>query len=152
MPRPVKWQSSRGQLPKPIRGSPKCARSIASYLEWDGRYHCFQYGHSSLYRVCHSERLKPQKLYTPVQSACFPSFGTTTVTARRSSRQVQVQSSTCTSGSGQTTVAARPFGSENDKYVCVGECRVVRMCLLQYCYNETVCNPCVRVVVVIGPD
>jgi hypothetical protein len=53
------------------------------------------------------ERLKPQKQYTPVQSACFPSFGTITVTARRSGRQVQVQSSTCTSGSGQTTVAAR---------------------------------------------
>jgi hypothetical protein len=98
------------------------------------------------------ERLKPQKQYTPVQSACFPSFGTTTVTARRSGRPVQVQSSTCISGSGKTTVTARPFGSENDKYVCVGECRVVRMCLLQYCYNETVCDPCARVVVVIGPD
>jgi hypothetical protein len=49
-------------------------------------------------------------------------------------------------------LVARPFGSENDKYVCVGECRVVRMCLLQYCYNETVCNPCARVVVVIGRD
>jgi hypothetical protein len=45
-------------------------------------------------------------------------------------------------------VAARPFGSENDKYVCVGECRVVKMCLLQYCYNETVCDPCAGVVVV----
>jgi hypothetical protein len=98
------------------------------------------------------DRLKPQKQYTPAQSACFPSFGTTTVTARRSGRPVQVQSSTCTSGGGKTTVTARPFGSENDKYVCVGECRVVRMCLLQYCYNETVCDPCVRVVVVIGPD
>ena len=59
------------------------------------------------------ERPKPQKQYTPVQSACFPSFGTTTLTARRSGKQVQVQSSTCTSGTGQTTVSARPFGSEN---------------------------------------
>src|SRR5215203_4862616 len=96
------------------------------------------------------ERLK--KEYTPVVSACIPSFSTTTVTARRSGKPVQVQSSTCISGNGTTTVIARPFGSENDKYVCVGECRVVRKCLLQYCYNETVCNPCARVVVVIGRD
>jgi hypothetical protein len=64
-------------------------------------------------------------------------------------KAVQVQS-TCTKGNGKTTVIARPFGSEGDKYVCVGECRVVRMCLLEYCYNETVCDPCARVVVVMG--
>ena len=98
------------------------------------------------------ERLRLQKQPTPVQSLCVPHFGTTTVIARRSGRPVQVQTSTCISGNGKTTVVARPFGSENDKYVCVGECRVVRMCLLQYCYNETVCDPCARVVVVIGRD
>jgi hypothetical protein len=66
-------------------------------------------------------------------------------------KTVQVQS-TCSKGNGKTTVIARPFGSEGDKYVCVGECRVVRMCLNQYCYNETVCDPCARVVVVMGRD
>jgi hypothetical protein len=97
-------------------------------------------------------RPRVQKQPNINQSFCIPHFGTTTVLARRSGRSVPIQTSTCISGSGNTTVVARPFGSENDKYECVGECRVVRMCLLQYCYNETVCNPCVRVVVVIGRD
>jgi hypothetical protein len=106
--------------------------------------------------LCHGatakDRVKLQKQqYAPVQSACIPSFGSRTVLGR-SGKAVQVQSSTCIGANGKTTVIARPFGSENDKYVCVGECRVVRMCLLQYCYNETVCDPCARVVVVIGPD
>ena len=98
------------------------------------------------------ERPKLQKQQTPVESACIPNFGTTTVIARRSGKPVQIQSSTCISGNGKTTVIARPFGSENDKHVCVGECRVVRKCLLQYCYNETVCDPCARIVVVTGRD
>jgi hypothetical protein len=98
------------------------------------------------------ERPRVQKQANINQSFCIPHFGTTTVLARRSGRSVPIQTSTCISGSGNTTVVARPFGSENDRYECVGECRVVRMCLLQYCYNETVCNPCVRVVVVIGRD
>ncbi len=94
---------------------------------------------------------KQQKRYTPVQAACSPDIGTTTtVIARRSGRPVQVQSAACYSPNGKTTVVARPFGSEGDKYVCVGECRVVKMCLLEYCYNETVCDPCARTVVVKG--
>ena len=28
--------------------------------------------------------------------------------------------------------------------VCQPQCRVVTYCLLQYCYNETVCGPCVN--------
>src|SRR5712671_6579575 len=99
------------------------------------------------------ERPRPQKQTAePAQfrSACTWGSGMTTVIARRSGRPVQVQTTCQVSADGRTTIVARPFGSENDKYVCVGECRVVRMCLLQYCYNETVCNPCARVVVVIG--
>ena len=84
------------------------------------------------------------------QSACTWGSGMTTVIARPSGRSVQVQTTCQFSADGRTTIVARPFGSENDKYVCVGECRVVRMCFLQYCYNETVCNPCARVVVVMG--
>ena len=44
----------------------------------------------------------------------------------------------------------RAWSCRNDKTVCVGECRVVTMCLLQYCYNETVCDPCARTVVIKG--
>ena len=97
------------------------------------------------------QRAKLQKQYTPVQvqSACIRGNGRMTVIARPSGRAVQVQSA-CISGNGRTTVIARPFGSEGDRYVCVGECRVVRMCLANYCYNETVCDPCARVVVVMG--
>jgi hypothetical protein len=84
------------------------------------------------------------------RSACTWGSGMTTVVDRPSGRSVQVQTTCQFSADGRTTIVARPFGSENDKYVCVGECRVVRMCLLQYCYNETVCNPCARVVVVMG--
>ena len=84
------------------------------------------------------------------RSPCTFGSGLSTVIAR--GKPVHVQTTCQVSPDGRTTVVARPFGSENDKYVCVGECRVVRMCLLQYCYNETVCNPCARVVVVIGPD
>jgi hypothetical protein len=99
------------------------------------------------------ERPRAQKQSAePAQfrSPCTFGSGMSTVIAR--GRPVQVQTTCQVSADGRTTVIARPFGSENDKYVCVGECRVVRMCLLQYCYNETVCNPCARVVVVIGRD
>ena len=84
------------------------------------------------------------------RSACTFGTGMSTVIARRSGKPVQVQTSCQVSPDGKTTVVARPFGSENDRYECVGECRVVRMCLGQYCYNETVCNPCARVVLVMG--
>ena len=77
--------------------------------------------------------------------ACFG--GVTAKQSGKLQKTVQVQSS-CSKGNGKTTVAAGAIGSENDKYVCVGECRVVKMCLLQYCYNETVCDPCAGVVVV----
>jgi hypothetical protein len=50
----------------------------------------------------------------------------------------------------RTTVIRREFGSEGDRYVCVGECRVVTMCLLEYCYSQTVCDPCARTVVIKG--
>jgi hypothetical protein len=103
------------------------------------------------------QRLKVQKRYTAVQvqSACTP--GTRRLAVRQrlaipsaaSPRALTVISAAC-ADNGRTTVIARPFGSEGDRYVCVGECRVVRMCLLQYCYNETVCDPCARVVVVYG--
>ena len=84
-----------------------------------------------------------------VQSACLPGRGVRTVLDRVSKTRVRVQTA-CIVRDGRTTVVARPFGSEGDRYVCVGECRVVRMCLGQYCYNETVCDPCARVVVVMG--
>jgi hypothetical protein len=84
----------------------------------------------------------------PFRSACTFGSGMSIVISR--GRPVQVQTTCQVSPDGKTTVVARPFGSENDHYECVGECRVVRMCLLQYCYNETVCNPCARVVVVHG--
>jgi hypothetical protein len=84
------------------------------------------------------------------RSACTFGSGMSTVIARPSGKPVQVQTTCQVSPDGKTTVVARPFGSENDHYECVGECRVVRMCLLQYCYNETVCNPCARVVLVRG--
>ena len=96
------------------------------------------------------ERPQSQKPNTMVQfqSACTWGGGLTTVRARPSGKSIQVQTTCQLSTDGTTTVIARPFGSEDDKYVCVGECRVVKRCLLQYCYNETVCNPCARIVVV----
>lgn len=98
------------------------------------------------------ERQRPRKPDTMIQfqSACTWGSGITTVRARPSGKSIQVQTTCQLSTDGTTTVIARPFGSENDKYVCVGECRVVKRCLLQYCYNETVCNPCARIVVVTG--
>jgi hypothetical protein len=95
-------------------------------------------------------RLQTQGAEPQFRSACTFGSGMSTVIARPSGKPVQVQTTCQVSPDGKTTVVARPFGSENDHYECVGECRVVRMCLLQYCYNETVCNPCARVVLVRG--
>ncbi len=95
-------------------------------------------------------RQQAQAAEPQFRSACTFGSGMSTVIARPSGKPVQVQTSCQVSPDGKTTVVARPFGSENDHYECVGECRVVRMCLLQYCYNETVCNPCARVVLVRG--
>ena len=104
-----------------------------------------------------------QKRYTAVQvqSACIKGNGRYTAGIGSGgygckTRRVKVscnRTGVCfgtDKGSGRPLVIARPFGSENDRYVCVGECRVVTMCLLEYCYKETVCDPCARVVVVIG--
>ena len=33
---------------------------------------------------------------------------------------------------------------DGDVFACVGECRVVTMCLLEYCVQHTVCNECAR--------
>ena len=84
------------------------------------------------------------------RSSCTFGSGMSTVIARPSGRPVQVQTTCQVSPDGKTTVVARPFGSENDHYECVGECRVVRICVLQLCSSETVCNPCARVVLVRG--
>ena len=104
-----------------------------------------------------------QKRYTAVQvqSACIKGkgsytagigsggYGCKTSRAKVSCNRNGVCFGT-NKGGRQPIVIARPFGSENDKTVCVGECRVVTMCLLQYCYNETVCDPCARTVVIKG--
>ena len=68
------------------------------------------------------ERPRPQKQTAePAQfrSACTWGSGMTTVIARPSRRPVQVQTTCQVSADGRTTIVARPFGSENDKYVCV---------------------------------
>ena len=150
----VKLSSSTGTLPS-HQGGPKMRwlKSFKSRIGFAVAITAFSMATLAFVGgATAKQRPELLKRYIPVQvqSACTPGNGISTVIARPSGRPVQVQSACHFPGNGRTTVVARPFGSEGDKYVCVGQCRVVRMCVLEYCYNETECDPCARVVVVKG--